>query len=157
MDGMADEPPPLLVDAMLGRLCKWLRLMGFDAIYANHWSDAQIAAQARAQARTVLTRDRELTRQKGIRCLFIDSQALEVQICQVVRILGLPSAQSPTRCPQCNTPLNDATREQAQAHVPRYVWETQSKFGYCPACDHYYWQGTHWQHVQSTLERVKEI
>ncbi len=154
MNSAPGEPPPLLVDAMLGRLCKWLRLIGYDAVYANHWPDTRIAAQARAQGRTVLTRDRELTRQKGFRCLHIDSQTLEAQIDQVVRSLGRPTAQSPTRCVQCNTPLLDATREQARAHVPPYVWETQPQFRYCPACDRYYWQGTHWQHVQAALDRM---
>jgi len=140
---------------MLGRLCKWLRLIGYDAVYANHWPDAQIAARARAEGRLVLTRDRQLSRHKAIHCLLIDSQKLTVQIQQVITALGIPAQQMP-RCPQCNTLLVNATHEQAKPHVPQYVWETQSRFTYCPHCDHYYWQGTHWQHVQSTLKQVQE-
>ncbi|MBN1936501.1 MAG: Mut7-C RNAse domain-containing protein [Anaerolineae bacterium] len=153
---MRSDPPALLVDAMLGRLCKWLRLMGYDAVYANHWPDAQIAAQARAEGRWVLTRDQALTRRRGIDCLFIDSQTLEAQIRQVIESLGMPPVQTMPRCPQCNASLVSVTRAQAQPHVPQYVWETQSEFGRCPNCDRYYWPGTHWQNIQSTLERVRK-
>ena len=63
---MATRSPLLLADAMLGRLCKWLRIWGYDTVYASSWSDHKIAARARAENRIVLTRDRELVRRKGI-------------------------------------------------------------------------------------------
>ena len=61
----------LLADAMLGRLARWLRLIGYDTVYAQGWSDHRVAARARAEARIVLTRDRELARRRGVRCLLI--------------------------------------------------------------------------------------
>lgn len=152
---MGRELPCLLVDAMLGRLAKWLRLMGYDVLYASGFSDHQIAAHARAEQRVVLTRDHELIRRKGIRCLLIHSDSLEDQLGEVVTALGEPLADAEPRCPRCNALLVEATPDEARPHVPSYVLRTQRRFGYCPDCDKYYWAGSHWQHVRSIVERVQ--
>ena len=154
MGYMVREPPCLLADAMLGRLAKWLRLMGYDVVYASNDSDHQIAARARAEQRVVLTRDRELARRKGIRCLLVRSDDLEDQLGEVVAALGEPLDQASPRCPRCNALLREAARDEVRPHVPSYVFRTQRRFNYCPTCDKYYWAGSHWQHVQSVLEPV---
>ena len=151
---MTDSFPLLLADAMLGRLCKWLRIVGYDTVYALSWPDHQIAAQARAQNRIVLTRDRELAKRKGIRCLLIRSQKLEEQIETVLDAFGMPPTDR-VRCPQCNTLLVSVSPQQARGHVPRYILDTQHDFSYCPMCVKFYWPGSHWDHVQSILQRVR--
>jgi uncharacterized protein with PIN domain len=138
---------------MLGRLAKWLRLLGLDTLYAGRRSDHQIAALARAEGRIVLTRDREMTRRKGICCLYVDSQVLEEQLAQVVAAVGRAPGAAP-RCPRCNQALARVTRDQVRPHVPVYVWETQSVFHWCERCDKYYWPGTHWERIQATIARV---
>lgn len=158
--GCGDAPaiPLLLADAMLGRLAKWLRLLGFDTLYAGRRSDHEIAALARAEGRVVLTRDREMMRRKGIRCLYVDSQVLEEQLVQVLGALGFGSGDetrvNPARCPRCNQPLARVTREEVRSHVPPYVWRTQSLYHRCPTCDRIYWPGTHWDHIRETIDRV---
>ena len=159
--------PAFIADEMLGRLARWLRLLGYDTLYAGNLpgvgalSDHQIAALARAQGRIVLTRDRELVRRKGMESLWIESQALEAQLVQVVTAFGdlEGAARRDARCPSCNTALVEVPWHQARPHVPPYVWQTQRHFAHCSACDQYYWQGTHWQHFEATIARVldKEI
>jgi uncharacterized protein with PIN domain len=148
----------LLADAMLGRLAKWLRLLGFDTLYAGRRSDHQIAAIARAEGRVVLTRDREMMRRKGIRSLYVDSQVLEEQLKQVIGELGLSlageSERRPARCPVCNQPLVRVSRDEVRLRVPPYVWQTQSLFHRCPECERIFWPGTHWEHIQETIERM---
>jgi uncharacterized protein with PIN domain len=163
---------------MLGRLAKWLRLLGYDTLYAGRRPDHQIAALARAEGRIVLTRDRELTRRRGIRCLYVESQVLEEQLVQVIADLdldvhGAPERSAPARdvlahgapahdeermgsarCPVCNQPLVRVSRQEVKPHVPAYVWKTQSLFHRCPACDRVYWPGTHWDHIEATISRV---
>lgn len=144
-----------LADAMLGRLAKWLRLLGFDTLYAGRRSDHQLAALARAEGRILLTRDREMTRRRGIRCLYVDSQLLEEQLAQVIADLGLSLPHSGgARCPQCNEPLAAISRTEARPCVPAYVWKTHSLFHRCPACHKVYWPGSHWEHIQATIDRV---
>ena len=153
---MVSKSPLLLADAMLGTLCKWLRLLGYDTVYAAlSWSDHQIAARARAQNRIVLTRDRELAKRKGIHCLLIRSQVLDEQIKKVFDVLGVPPAGQ-VRCPQCNTVLVSISSSQAQDHVPKHILDTQCDFAHCPTCDKYYWPGSHWANIQSTLKRIQD-
>ena len=61
---------------------------------------------------------------------------------------------SPARCPQCNRPLARVSRDEVRPHVPPYVWQTQSVFHRCAACDKIYWPGTHWDHIQETIDRL---
>jgi uncharacterized protein with PIN domain len=157
--------PILLADAMLGRLAVWLRLIGFDTLYAGRLpgqgagagarSDHQIAARARAEGRIVLTRDREMARRRGIRCLYVESQVLEEQLAQVIAALGTPCAPTP-RCPQCNEPLADISPMEARPYVPAYVWKTHARFQRCSECDKVYWPGSHWERIEKTIARVMD-
>lgn len=141
---------------MLGRLAKWLRLLGYDTVYAGQETDHQIAAQARAQSRIVLTRDRELARRRGIQCLLIDSEVLEQQLHEVVATYGLPVPGFTPRCPQCNALLESIDREVARPHVPPYVYQTHHHFHRCEPCSRYYWPGSHWQRIKETLTLIRE-
>ena len=138
----------LLADSMLGRLAKWLRLMGYDTLYAPELSDHQIVSRARGEGRMVLTRDRELAQRRGIRCLLVQSSTLEDQIAEVVSVCGIPPTGVEPRCSQCNASLRVALPAQARLHVPAHVAETHRQFRHCPHCDKYYWPGSHWKNVQ---------
>lgn len=157
-----------LADAMLGRLAKWLRLIGFDTLYAGRLpaphdqpgrrarSDHQLAALARAQGRIVLTRDRAMARRRGIRCLYIDSQVWEEQLGQVIVAFGLPSTRH-VRCPVCNGPLTAIPPSQVRSHVPAFVWKTHSRFHHCAECAKYYWPGSHWERIQEIVAGLVEL
>ncbi len=96
---------PLLLDAMLGRLARWLRLMGYDAAYLADTDDIEVVRLARAEGRLVLTRDRGLATRRGIDAMLIDSQTLDEQLAQVAEeIGGAPEPVTP-RCAVCNVPL----------------------------------------------------
>jgi uncharacterized protein with PIN domain len=149
-----DQDPALLADAMLGRLAKWLRLLGYDTAYAEEGSDHQIAARARAEGRILLTRDHALAQRKGISSLLVQSQVLEEQLKEVLAELGGPLPQSGPRCTHCNVTLAEATPDQVRAHVPTYVWRTHRQFHRCPSCGRIYWPGSHWRHVERTLAQI---
>lgn len=137
---------------MLGRLAKWLRLLGYDTAYASTLPDHRIAARARAEGRVILTRDRELARRRGIRSMLIDSQVLKAQIKEVVSALGAPAPDSEPRCPRCNAILSEIGVDDVRARVPAYVLEHHDHFRQCVACDKVYWPGSHWQNVQRVVE-----
>ena len=145
--------PPLLLDAMLGRLARWLRLMGYDAAYLADTDDVEVVRQARAEARVILTRDRGLAARQGIRAILIDSQALDEQIAEVKQHVGPPQEPLLARCGVCNTPLELLPREAAQGRVPPYIWRTQHDFSVCPGCHRVYWPGTHWVAIQDRLKQ----
>jgi uncharacterized protein with PIN domain len=143
--------PPLLLDAMLGRLARWLRLMGYDAAFLADTPDIDLVRLARAESRLLLTRDRELAARRGVQALFIESQDFEAQLAQVQQEVGPPPEPVVPRCGVCNTPLKPLSKQAARERVPPYVWRTQEHFTYCEGCHRVYWQGTHWEGIQEQL------
>ncbi|MCS7178265.1 MAG: Mut7-C RNAse domain-containing protein [Anaerolineae bacterium] len=141
----------LLADGMLGRLARWLRLLGYDTAYENHADDLELARRARAEGRILLTRDRALAARRGLRSLLIESEHVQEQVRQVVETLGPPPHPALSRCSLCNVPLEPATPRQVADRVPPYVLQTQRRFGVCPACRRVYWAGTHLQHMRRYL------
>ncbi|MBL7198652.1 MAG: Mut7-C RNAse domain-containing protein [Anaerolineae bacterium] len=156
MTETSQEMPRLLADSMLGRLARWLRFLGYDTLYISMLSDHQIAARARAEGRIVLTRDQELSRRRGIRCLYVHADTLEEQVREVLAAIGDPPPGVESRCSECNSVLTSVAPEQARPHVPAYVLAAHRQFHHCPECDKYFWAGSHWTRIRSTVERVME-
>ncbi len=137
---------------MLGRLARWLRVLGYDTLYYRDIDDAALARRAIAEDRILLTRDVELARRRGLRILLISDDHVENQLREVVLALKLKPDEAFSRCIDCNTPLVDFDREQARPLVPPYVFATHTRFKRCPHCGKVYWRGTHWAHMRSALE-----
>jgi uncharacterized protein with PIN domain len=145
----------LLLDGMLGRLAKWLRLLGYDTAYFPDLDDHELVRLARAKGRVLLTRDRELTRRRGLDCLFVENDELEEQLNQVISELHLETKQPFSRCPVCNTPLREVEKPSVKERVPPYVFRTKEHFSLCPECDRIYWRGTHWARIREEMARIR--
>lgn len=140
----------LLVDSMLGTLGKWLRLLGYDtAVAVNHAPDAELARQARAEGRVLLTRDRELAARRGLQTLLVVEGDLDTQLLQVMAALHLPPPQPGSRCVHCNAALQPASHADVANDVPPYVLQTQPAFRRCPRCGRVYWRGTHMEQIEA--------
>jgi len=146
----------LLADAMLGKLAKWLRLLGYDTSYDPAWDDATIVRQARAEGRVILTRDRQLSERRGVQAVFLASDQLRQQMSQIMQALHLPPVQAGSRCSVCNSELEPLHKSEARGRVPLYVWKTQDVFHRCPTCDRIYWRGGHWARMQPVLSTLRE-
>ncbi len=143
----------LLADCMLGRLAKWLRLLGYDTAYDNVASDPELARRARAEGCVLLTRDHDLAARRGLRTLLIQSEVLEEQVREVQDALGEPPRPALSRCSVCNVVLEAISPEKVADRVPSYVLRTQTKFRHCPGCGRVYWPGTHFQAMREQIER----
>ncbi len=146
--------PRFLADAMLGRLARWLRILGYDTQYVKDVPDSEVIRLARAEGRVILTRDRELCRRRGVRAIWIASTAVGEQVREVVNALGLSAGTRFRRCVVCNAELEEIPREEARRLVPTYVFRTQKKFGRCPSCGRVYWRGTHWRRMAEQLQEL---
>lgn len=138
----------LLTERMLGRLVRWLRLLGHDA-----------PLLARPPARVppgavLLTRRASLAGRPGI--LFVKSDHPREQLAQVAAELGLTvdPARLLSRCLDCNLPVEPITREQAAGLVPDYTLATAPSFTRCPGCGRLYWPGSHGQRAVALLEEM---
>jgi len=145
-----------LADGMRARLPRGRRARGPDAPAAPDRAARALAGRARLGGRRLLPRDVALARQRGVPALLITSDRLDDQLLQVARQLRL-SLETPglTRCLACNTPLVAASRDQAAGRVPPYVLATQPRLSQCPACQRFYWPGTHWARMQEHLARLR--
>lgn len=149
------QAPRFVVDAMLGRLARWLRVLGYDTLYSSDAKDAALARRAMAEDRILLTRDVELARRRGVRIILISDDRVESQLRELVRLIPLDAAQAFSRCLDCNLPLTDLDHAHAHDLVPPYVYATQTRFRRCPQCGKVYWRGTHWAHMLATLESAR--
>lgn len=149
-------PVRFVVDVMLGKLAKWLKVLGFDARYSPRAQDDDLLAVARSEARTLLTRDRALLqRAKGISSLLIDGERWEDQVRQVLAHFELFDSVRPyTRCLKCNVELGPLSLEQAANLVPPFALERAESFALCPSCGRVYWPGTHYKAMEATLAQL---
>jgi len=141
----------LIADVMLGRLAKWLRLLGYDTRYSNSADDVTLLRIAQAEDRALLTRDRALSRRRGVRAIWIESQDLPAPFPQVQAAIGPTPDGGLTRCAVCNARLEPTDKADVQARVPPYVFQTQGEFRRCPQCDRIYWPATHVERMQEMI------
>lgn len=151
-DGMSEIR--FLADSMLGTLAKWLRILGYDTAYDAALDDNALVRLARAEGRILLTRDTALMQRKGLRYLFISSEVLQEQLAQVLQAFHLRVDNPFSRCPVCNSPLEDVPKHEAWGQVPPFVFQTQERFSLCPECNRFYWRGTHWQKMLAQVRKL---
>ena len=145
-----------IADGMLGKLAKWLRLLGYDVLYSPYMDDPELARIAYVEDRILLTRDTQLVKRKGIKFVLVESDHVDQQLRQIVTELHLgKNFAAFSRCPECNTELIEVEAESVRGVVPPYVLATQSRFRRCPKCLRVYWRGTHWEHIQEKMRSIE--
>jgi len=152
-----EESPRFIADAMLGRLARWLRVLGYDTLYDPAVADPELVRMADLEGRTLLTRDRSLLRERRpARALEVRSDDPLRQLRDLVDALDLaPPSELFTRCLVCNavlsTPLSPAD---AAAVVPPNARGLPGPVRRCQSCGRIYWPGSHARRMRQTLERV---
>jgi uncharacterized protein with PIN domain len=146
-----------IADAMLGKLAKWLRILGCDVAYDPDISDREIAERGLREGRIILTRDTLLIRRREVRDnqFFVHGDSCRDQLRQVVTHFAIdPEGCLFTRCVRCNEPLTEVDKDQVAGKVPQYVYGTQESFGSCARCGRIYWKATHWKEMERHLEEI---
>lgn len=144
------RPPPtgedrFIADAHLGQLAKNLRMLGFDVLYRNDYSDAEVARIAASEDRIVLTRDRDLLiRKEIVRGCFLHSISGDAQLMEVVMRCKLaPLVRAFSRCLTCNGTLREVDKEDVSHRVPHHSRQIYERFCECEDCSQVYWEGSH--------------
>jgi len=98
-----------IVDCMLGKLAKWLKIFGFDTIYFSKIEDSDLIDLAREEGRVLLTRDTGLIeKSRDVQSFFINSEDWNTQLEQVLDGFNLWGKVRPySRCIECNVELRD--------------------------------------------------
>ncbi len=146
--------PKFVCDAMLGRLARKMRLLGFDVIY-HDGDDREFARIAISQKRIPITRDTQIAqykifRRSGIPVIFPESDDYHFQLKEVISFLRSSGyevetiiKEANTRCSLCNTEISKIKKVSAQSRVPAFVYLTSKNFYFCARCQRIYWEGTH--------------
>ena len=150
--------PVFIVDCNLGRLARYLRLLGFDCLYRNDYRDAEVAMISQQQQRIVLTRDRRLLQYKVIdHGLFVRSSSPKDQVREVLQRLDLYRLVRPfTRCTRCNGILTTVAKESVDPLLQPKTRHYYNVFRQCPDCKQVYWQGSHHARTLKLIEGLME-
>jgi uncharacterized protein len=141
---------------MLGRLAKWLRILGFDVLYDPGIEDRQVIRIAMEEGRTILTRDTGLARNKGVRdVIFVTTDRVSDQLREIAGRLPFAEAEPSGRCAVCNGVLSQVTEKgMIRNAVPDFVYHNFSEFLRCSGCGKVYWEGSHQEKFR---ERIRDI
>jgi len=153
-----------LLDGMLGKLTRWLRMMGYEATYMNDSPDRDLLALAKRESLILLTSDEELYRiaiSKGIDSFLIQGRTEAERLAGLAQRyhLNLRIDTAMSKCPVCGSALHEARKMEVEALVPPTTFKVYQSFWLCenPKCGKVYWQGSHWNRIEQTLESAKRI
>jgi len=145
--------PKFAADRMLGRLARWLRLLGADVLFDPSLGGDKLLGRARAEGRVTLTRDKRLRTAPD--ALYLASNLFRDQLREVLaRFPFDPRRGAFTRCSQCNEPLAEADRDSVVRRVPPFVYASQERFARCPRCGRIYWGATHPERIRRELDSM---
>lgn len=155
-DGGLNAQPRFAADAMLGRLARWLRVLGYDTFYDIAVADPVLVRLAHAEQRLLLTRDRHLLRElRPARALEVRQNEPLQQLRDLVLELELAAPRELfTRCLLCNAALRMLEPAVALPLLPEGVRGLPGPVRQCPECSRLYWGGSHVRRMRAALERV---
>jgi uncharacterized protein len=151
--------PKFVADVHLGRLTRYLRMMGLDVLYKNNFGDDQIVRTSLKERRAILTRDRGILKRNEVtHGYFVRSNKVEEQVKEVLIRFNLQKEiKEFSRCVECNELLKPIKKEIVINQLPPKVVQLQNKFYKCPCCDKVYWKGTHYLRMLKFIRTIQNI
>jgi uncharacterized protein with PIN domain len=142
-----------LVDQMLLRLGRWLRLVGLDVANPEESDDRKLVQKAKKENRALITRDHrlaEICKSAGVECILINSNRLHDQMKEMARY-GIKLQLNPQRCTICNGILRETAKQTTCENSPFSIRE---KTWECEDCGKLYWEGSHWKKMEENLNKI---
>jgi len=137
--------PKFAVDVNVGKLARLLRLAGIDTWYQANVGEEELARQAVASGRLLLSRNRDILRRKIVTWgRLVRHEQPEMQLTEVVNLYGLRESIVPfSRCLECNTLLLPVDKAAVLHRLEPLTRKYYHRFKRCPDCRRIYWQGSH--------------
>lgn len=151
-----------VTDGMLGKLTRWLRMLGHNVKYVNDLEDKLLIKIAEAEKRILLTRDVKLFQQATSQhadAFLVEGKNESERLAALSKRFGLKLELDPavSRCPKCNAKIRPAKKEEVSEKIPSSTKAFYNDFWECPKCRAVYWQGAHWKRIAETLNEAKKI
>ena len=151
--------PKFIADVHLGKLTKYLRMIGFDVYYKNNLDDEEIINISIKERRAILTKDRGILKRNEVtHGYWVRSIKVEEQVKEVIQRFDLQKEMKEfSRCLECNDLLKSIKKETIIEQLPLKVAQTQNEFYQCPSCKKIYWKGTHQQRMLKFVQLLQNI
>jgi len=157
------RPQPLresrfVLDCHLGRLARYMRMLGFDCLFSGHCSDRRLVEISVQQQRILLTRDLDLLKRKALtHAYYVRATRPLKQLEEVVHRLQLQNSFAPfSRCTVCNGSLRKVTRDEVWSQIPPRSRLNFTQYCRCDGCGRIYWKGSHYDRMQRVIATVKD-
>ena len=152
-----------VTDAMLGKLTRWLRVLGCDTLGFREIGigDEALLEVAKEENRVLLTKDEALFRRAwkgGLKTHYLNSTGAPRCLAELSDLFDVHLRIEPTtsRCPDCNSELIRMPSELAPS-VPEGVMRKHAWAYVCPNCGKAFWLGSHYLNMLKTLSRAKAM
>ena len=151
--------PKFISDVHLGRLTRYLRMIGLDVLYENDFEDEEIVRISVKEKRAILTKDRGILKRNEVtHGYWVRSTKVEEQVKEVLRRFDLQKEiKEFSRCIECNELLRPKKKETILNQLPPKVAQSQNEFYQCPSCKKNFWKGTHYQRMLLFVQSLKNI
>ncbi|MCW4044608.1 MAG: Mut7-C RNAse domain-containing protein [Candidatus Bathyarchaeota archaeon] len=151
-----------LADGMLGKLTRWLRMLGHDVKYSSKLDDDELMTVAKKERRILLTRDLALFQRaaaKDVEAFYVIGETEVARLSELARRFGfsLVIDLDNSRCPKCNTKLLNVPKNQIADKVEKNTFTHYNDFWKCRQCGQIYWRGAHWSRINATLDAAEEL
>jgi len=151
-----------VADGMLGKLTRWLRMLGQDVEYSNQMNDSELLETSNKKRKVLLTKDLELYRRaaaRNIETFYVEGRNEAEKVAEIAGRFKIPLTinMEKSRCPACNSRIKPIPKKDVEEKVEKNTFAFYNEFWACPKCTKIYWQGAHWGNIQTTLEKAKEI
>ena len=151
--------PKFVADVHLGRLTRYLRMMGFNVSYKNDYKDDEIVQISLKEKRAILTRGRGILKRNEVsHGHWLRSIKLEEQVKEILERFDLRNEiREFSRCIECNDLLKSVKKETIIKQLPPRVVQAQDEFYECSSCKKIYWKGSHYKHMSTFIQSLKDI
>jgi uncharacterized protein with PIN domain len=155
------KQPKFITDGMLGKLTRWLRILGHDVEYTGSMDDKELIQKAKKEDRVLLTRDVELYKQavtKGTEAFLIEDPNQTANLASLAKRfkLRLEVNVKISRCPKCNGTIRTVSKTEIVDKIPATTSSNYNNFWQCEQCGQVYWRGAHWNRIEKTLKDARK-
>ncbi|MFC1744959.1 Mut7-C RNAse domain-containing protein [Candidatus Riflebacteria bacterium] len=148
--------PRFILPLNLGKLTKYLRMLGFDSICEPDFIPGKVDVLAMQEGRVLLSRSKKFAARKlYAECYVVKSEQPAIQVREVVNRFNLmPLVKYFQRCLKCNSPLKVMEKSEIYSRLLPYIRKNFNLFFICPGCDRVYWMGTHYKKMKEKIETI---
>ena len=146
-----------ICDDNLGRLARYLRILGFDTHFDESIDDIALLRIAASEERYLLTRDHKLLSKSvphGILILENDNPLNQLSIVIQKLNLKIDTDLMFNRCSRCNGFCHIVDKRTISEEVFPFILKTQEIIKQCPTCRRFYWKGSHYKALLTKLKTV---